>query len=214
MEEGVAAAIDGLSQRLIGGERPVIVDVNNAQAIRQELDRVKREECIAPLRAAAESLRPVSQWAAELQAENRKRLDSVRSLEAMAEKILPIVLVVDDDEFQQQVVGRVLAAQKYRLVFASSGVEALSMLRTVRPDVILMDVVMPELDGIETIRRIRLVPHLAKVPVIVCTSKAEVTVVTRSKSANASDFVVKPYDPSTLIGKITRILNSGGASGP
>jgi CheY-like chemotaxis protein len=120
--------------------------------------------------------------------------------------------VIDDDEFQRKIIGKLLEAENYHLVFAASGVEALKMLRKMRPDIILMDIMMPEMDGIETTRRLKTVPHLARTPVIMVTGDSEGNVVIDSLKAGAVDFVVKPFTAATLVAKINRVLGAPPAS--
>ncbi|MEO8838633.1 MAG: response regulator, partial [Herbaspirillum sp.] len=132
---------------------------------------------------------------------------SVRTLNAMADAIRPMVLIVDDDDFQRKVVSTLLAAENYRLVVASGGVEALNVLRKIQPDLILMDIMMPDLDGIETTRRLKTMPQYAHVPVIMLTGKSEGAAVRSSKEAGAADFIVKPFDRDTLLRKITLALH-------
>jgi CheY-like chemotaxis protein len=122
----------------------------------------------------------------------------------MAEQVRPTVLVVDDDEFQHKMVARILETENCRLVFVASGAEALKILGTVQPDLILMDVQMPGMDGIETTRRLKAVPRLAKVPVVMITGQSAGTVVVDSLKAGAADFVVKPFEREKLISKVAR----------
>ena len=99
-----------------------------------------------------------------------------------------------------------LAAENYRLVFAGGGVEALNILRKMQPDLILMDIMMPDMDGIETTRRLKTMPQFAKVPVIMVTGKSEGAAVRDSIKAGAANFIVKPLDRVTLLAKVARAL--------
>ena len=125
----------------------------------------------------------------------------------MVDGIRPMILVVDDDEFQHKIVGALLASENYRLVFAGGGVEALNIMRKTQPDLILMDIMMPDLDGIETTRRLKTMPQLANVPVIMVTGKSEGAAVRDSMKAGAADFVVKPFDRATLLEKVAHALH-------
>ena len=88
--------------------------------------------------------------------------------------------MADDDEFQRKLMARILEAENYRVLFAGSGFEVLSLLRKTRPDLILMDVMMPALDGVETTRRLKAVPQFAAIPVIMITGQSEKSVVAES----------------------------------
>jgi CheY-like chemotaxis protein len=118
----------------------------------------------------------------------------------------PNILVVDDDDFQHKLIGKLLEKKNYHLVFASSGAEALNMMRKAQPDLILMDIMMPDMDGMETMRTLKAIPNLAKIPVIMITGKSEGKVVSDSLKAGAADFVVKPFDQATLIAKMDHAL--------
>jgi CheY-like chemotaxis protein len=207
-EQEIGAALDGFSQRLISGSLPGSGAVNNVNEIKNEVDRFKREEIQRHFRTAAESAQPLKQWAHEFKQECEPLLESARALNAMAERIRPIVLVVDDDEIQRKILGKLLESENYHLVFATDGVDALNILRKMRPDIILMDVMMSDMDGIETTRYLKATPQLARVPVIMITGKSEGQVVNDSLEAGAADFVVTPFDHATLIAKIACALNA------
>jgi CheY-like chemotaxis protein len=151
---------------------------------------------------------PVQRWADELQKECAPHVESARTLNAMADSIWPTVLVVDDDDFQRVIVSQLFAKENYRLVFASGGIEALNVLRTLHPDLILMDILMPDLDGIETTRRLKSMPQFAKLPVIMVTGNSEGVAVRDSLKAGATDFAVKPLDRDTLLAKVALALQS------
>ncbi len=210
-ELGVGEALDGFSRRLMQGELPEVAEIKSVDGLKREINRIRRDEIGQSFNAAAELVQPLKQWADEFRQECSPHIESARALKAMAERIRPVVLVVDDDDFQRKIVGKLLETQNYRLVFAASGADALSMLRTMRPDVILMDVVMPEIDGMEATRRLKTIPHFTDVPVVMITGKSDGNVVLDSIKAGATDFVVKPFDRETLIAKIARALGTTAA---
>ncbi|MEJ1959769.1 MAG: response regulator [Nitrosomonadales bacterium] len=143
-EQNIGAALDGLSRRLISDSLPGAEGVNSADGIKNAVDRFKREEIQQHFRTAAKSTQPLKRWAQEFKQECEPFLESARTLNAMAERIRPTVLVVDDDDLQRKLIGTLLEAENYRLVFASDGFDALNVvLRKTRPDIILMDVMMP-----------------------------------------------------------------------
>jgi CheY-like chemotaxis protein len=166
---------------------------------------------LVPSESAAEFAQPQNPWTQKVKQEREPLQEPISITDVMPERIRPTVLVVDDDEFQRKIIGQILGAENYHLIFASDGFEALNLLRKTQPDVILMDVMMPNMDGMETTRRLKTTPHSAKTPVIMVTGKSEGKVVVDSLKAGAVDFVVKPFDRATLIAKITRVL---GASTP
>ncbi len=210
-EQEVGASLDGFSQRLINGELSDSVEIKNADGLKKEISHLKQDE-IQHFRAAAESAQPLKQWAHEFKQECAPLMESARALNAMVERVRPTVLVVDDDEFQRKLLGKMLEAENYHIISATGGVDALNVLRKARPDVILMDVMMPDMDGMEATRRLKAIPHFAKTPVIMVTGKSEGNVVIDSLKAGASDFVVKPFDRATLIAKIAHALNAAAPS--
>jgi CheY-like chemotaxis protein len=117
-----------------------------------------------------------------------------------------MVLVVDDDEFQHKIISKMLDDRSYHLVFATGGVEALSILRYTRPDLILMDVVMPDMDGREVVRKIKTVHRLAGIPVIMMTGKGDNDVITESLKVGVIGFIVKPFSRDTLLVKVAKVL--------
>jgi len=207
-EQKVDVSLERFSQRLLNGGLSGSVEVKNANGLMKEISHLKQDEIQQHFSAAAESAQPLKQWAHKLKQECVPLMESARTLNAMAESIRPTVLAVDDDEFQRNIIGKLLKTENYHLIFATNGVDALNILRKTRPDIILMDIMMPDMDGIETTRRLKAVPQFAKIPVIMVTGDSEGNVVIDSLKAGASDFVVKPYNSATLIAKITQALNA------
>jgi CheY-like chemotaxis protein len=129
----------------------------------------------------------------------------VQEAEATAAAIAdprPVVLVVDDDDTQRKLVALVLKDEPYRLVMAASAREALAALRSVRPAVILMDIKMPDMDGIAATRQIKADPRFAAVPVIMLTGHSEGGNVRDSLQCGAADFIIKPFRREQLIAKV------------
>ncbi len=124
----------------------------------------------------------------------------------MTEQRKPRILVVDDDDFQHKVVDRILGQAHYELVFASSGEEALHELEQAPIDLVLMDVQMPGLGGLETTRRLKSLPHLAAVPVVMISGGSDDKIVAQCLQAGAVDFVIKPFDRAILPSKVAALL--------
>ncbi|HEV7128903.1 MAG TPA: response regulator transcription factor [Ktedonobacterales bacterium] len=113
------------------------------------------------------------------------------------------VLVVDDEPKLIDVVRMNLEVEGYRVLEASNGVEALERLQADLPDLVLLDVMMPELDGFETLKRIRVV---SQVPVIMLTVRSEETDRIRGLEIGADDYLAKPYSPRELQTRIKALL--------
>jgi len=93
------------------------------------------------------------------------------------------------------------------LVFASGGIEALRILRKIRPDIILMDVMMPDMDGLEVVRYMKSAPQLANIPIIMATGRSGKDTVIESLKVGATSFVVKPFDRNKLLDKLAQALH-------
>ena len=117
------------------------------------------------------------------------------------------MLVVDDDEFQHKLVARLLKEAPVELMFALSSQEALAAVRNRRPELIFMDISLPDLSGIETTRRIKALDAFATIPVVMITGHSKKDVVVESLKAGACDFVVKPFDKAILLKKLSTLLN-------
>ena len=116
------------------------------------------------------------------------------------------IVIVDDSPVGLQHLAMILASPEYELVLASSGVEALSKAKHLQPDLILLDVLMPEMDGFEVCRRLRIDPVLAEVPVLIVTALDDRESRLKGLNAGADDFITKPIDPDELEARVRTIL--------
>ena len=113
-----------------------------------------------------------------------------------------LILVVEDQEDNMQILRDVLNSAGYEIVEATDGPKALSAMEDRRPDLILMDIQIPIIDGYEVTRRIKADPKTHSIPVIAVTSHALGEGEQKARSAGCDDFVAKPYSPRQLIAKI------------
>jgi PleD family two-component response regulator len=207
-EQGISSALDKFSEKLIAEAQPDPAAIKNPDAVKNEISRFKQQEVHQHFHAAAESAKPLKEWAQGLKQECEPQMESARVLKSMAERVRPVVLVVDDDEFQHKIIGKILETENYRLIFAFNGVQAMGVLRKTKPDVILMDISMPDMGGIELTSRLRRIPQFAKTPVIMVTGNSDNKTVISCIKAGANNFVVKPIDSSILTAKIVQVLNA------
>ncbi len=112
------------------------------------------------------------------------------------------ILLVDDSKTELHVLSELLGKKGYQVRTAENGEEALRRLQEDKPDLILMDVVMPGQNGFQLTRAITRDPQFASVPVIICTSKNQETDRVWGMRQGAKDYVVKPVVPDELIAKI------------
>ena len=116
------------------------------------------------------------------------------------------ILVVEDQEDNRQILRDLLTTTDYEVMEAENGEEALAAVAKQRPDLILMDIQLPVMDGYEATRRIKADPALANIPVIAVTSYALSGDEEKARAAGCDDFVPKPFSPRQLLAKIRQYL--------
>jgi DNA-binding response OmpR family regulator len=115
------------------------------------------------------------------------------------------ILVVDDDPDLLLLLRVTLATEDFQCLLARNGQDALRELELEQPDVILLDIMMPVIDGWEVIRRVA--EHRPGTPVIVVSAKASETDVARALELGAADYIIKPFDPDDLLHSIERLAH-------
>ncbi len=123
----------------------------------------------------------------------------------MAEKTR-LVLIVDDDPLIISRVGEVLQSAGISFIHASNGLEGLKQLATGQPELVILDVNMPELDGMQTCRLIKANEKFRSLPVLMLTSRNDITHMMEARRVGADDYLVKPVDPEALLTKINRLF--------
>jgi CheY-like chemotaxis protein len=124
---------------------------------------------------------------------------------------VPKILLVEDNEMNYDMLSRRLTRKGFEVVIATDGEQGVEMSRTVGPDLILMDMSLPKIDGWEATRRIRATPETAGVRIIALTAHAMVADKDKALEAGCDDFDTKPIDIERLVGKISALLDGGGA---
>lgn len=128
----------------------------------------------------------------------------------MAEKIL----IVDDDVQTLRLVGLMLERQGYKILAASNGTQAIGMARAEHPDLILLDVMMPDVDGYSVARTLRKEPETSDIPILMFTAKAQVEDKIAGYEAGADDYLTKPIHPAELTAHMRAILSRSKTRGP
>lgn len=115
----------------------------------------------------------------------------------------PLVLIVDDEPRIRRFVRINLEMEGFRAIEASDGLEALEQVREKMPDMVLLDVMMPEIDGFETLRMIR---EISSVPVIMLTVRSSEEDKVRGLDLGADDYITKPFSPRELVSRVRAVL--------
>jgi two-component system, cell cycle response regulator DivK len=112
------------------------------------------------------------------------------------------ILVVEDQEDNRRILRDLLTSAGYEIISAENGRDAVAAAAAERPDLILMDIQLPLLDGYEATRRIKANPELKAIPIIVVTSYALSGDETKARAAGCDAYVTKPFSPRALLAKI------------
>jgi class 3 adenylate cyclase/CheY-like chemotaxis protein len=118
----------------------------------------------------------------------------------------PLILAVDDYQENLDIVEMRLAAQGYDVVTASNGREALAVCYERIPDLILLDVMMPEMTGIEVVQHLKADDTVRAIPIVLLTARSEVDDVVAGLDAGADDYLTKPFDHATLVARVRSLL--------
>ncbi len=139
---------------------------------------------------------------------NLEPLNTVRSQNALRRKggILTKVLLVEDNEMNRDMLSRRLARKGFLVVAAKDGLEGVSMAGSETPDIILMDMSLPEIDGWEATRRIKAEPETASIPVVALTAHAMASDREKALNAGCDDFDTKPVELDRLLEKMEKLL--------
>ena len=117
------------------------------------------------------------------------------------------ILIVDDEEDVLEILKDNLELMNFDVITASNGKEAIIKARENMPDLILLDIMMPEMDGHSTARRIKSNVITKHIPIIMITAKGEMEDIVRAGESGVADYILKPYDPMVLKEKINRVLH-------
>jgi pilus assembly protein CpaE len=123
------------------------------------------------------------------------------------------ILVVDDDRDSLKLIGLMLQRHGYQITVAQTGAQALSKAEAEAPDLIILDVMMPDIDGYEVCRRLRANPQMAHLPIIMFTAKTQVTDKVAGFQAGADDYLTKPIHPAELTTRVEAMLRRARVQG-
>ena len=124
------------------------------------------------------------------------------------------ILVVEDSRTQAESLRHILEKKGYMVMLATDGKDAMEQIASGRPDLVLTDIVMPEMDGYELCRRIKTDKTLRSVPVIMVTQLFDPIDVIRGLEAGADNFIIKPYEPEDIDSRIQNVIATRNSSDP
>lgn len=115
------------------------------------------------------------------------------------------VLIVDDAAFMRMMIKDILSKNGYQVVGeAENGIKAVEKYAELKPDLVIMDITMPEMDGIEAVRKIRAVDPGATI--VMCSAMGQQAMVIEAIQAGAKDFIVKPFQPERVLEAVNKVL--------
>jgi len=117
------------------------------------------------------------------------------------------ILVVDDEPHIVNLIKLTLTSDKYEIFSAYSGTEALKLAKQIKPDLIILDLMMPNIDGYEVCENLRKDPKTSELPIMILSAKSQLVDKFKSINVGADDYMTKPFDPEELIKRVKINLN-------
>ena len=117
------------------------------------------------------------------------------------------ILIVDDEVYILHILDFSLGAEGYEVITAADGEEAIERAKKEKPDLVVLDIMMPKVDGFEACRRLKADPETSPIPVILLTAKGREVDRRMGMEVGADDYIVKPFSPNKLIEKIGSFLS-------
>ena len=118
----------------------------------------------------------------------------------------PTILTIDDAKALRVLVANALAPFDCEATEATNGFNGFFAIERARPDLILLDISMPVMDGLEMLRRLKITPEIADIPVIMLTSRADHAIIPELAGRGARDTLMKPFDEAALLEKVRSVL--------
>src|SRR5262245_1324796 len=150
-------------------------------------------------------------WTVSVRHAGFDRMKTNRPARGVFVSTQPLVLVADDEPRITKLVAIALSEEGFRVVTANGGEQALQKAEEVRPDIVLLDIVMPDLDGIEVMRQLR---ERRPVPVILLTAKGSTADKAKGLDLGADDYIAKPFHPDELAARVRAVIRRSGGAEP
>lgn len=115
---------------------------------------------------------------------------------------MPTILIIDDDPHMGVILTRILMRHGFQVLFAQNGASGIEQVETNRPDLVLLDIVMPGMDGVEVARRLRAEPRFAGMPIVFLTAFWPAVGRHEAEAVNVDGFISKPFDIDDLVAQV------------
>lgn len=205
-QASVSRAMGGLSERILANGLDDALTVRDASRVEQALGNFQRESLIPTLEYVVKAAQPVQDWVDTITSELAEPLRASQEMVHRAKMSRPQLLVVDDDVFIRRLLKQVLTSAQYDVEAVGTAADAQLFLATNRPSLILMDVLLPDSNGILLTRELKADQFNVDIPVIMLTGQTEKQVIVESRKAGAVGFVVKPFSRDILLKKVAQHL--------
>ncbi|MBC8211952.1 MAG: response regulator [Gammaproteobacteria bacterium] len=208
LETALGAQLDRFLNRMASGDLQSSASQLDPGQLKQQFTRFKQETISAELKKSLARFTPERAGTSVTETSNataEKSLTGSASdrLHAEADRY---ILVVDDDEMYLTILQSILQSAGYQVIQAMSGRQALEQMNRRKPDLVLLDLNMPEMDGIEVMKIARSHEYLKGVPIIMLTGNSQKTTVLEAIQGGARDYIVKPAESRLLLEKVAAML--------
>ncbi len=203
----IRASLETFGRRLVETGLDEAVVVRDIAAVMDTLEAFDRDFVRPPVRSAVDATLPVRQWVDALPERLEPQRQAARALGLHAARAKPLLLVIDDDEFMRKLLLRLLRTGGFDAEAVGSAAHAMTFLHGQQPDLILMDIRLPDIDGIALTRQLKAIDAYVRIPVIMLTGQSQQQVLADSRHAGAADFIVKPFERETLLKKVSLHLS-------
>ena len=122
----------------------------------------------------------------------------------------PLVLIVEDNAEMAELLAMVLEARSFKTMIATCGQDALNFCLERIPDIVILDLTLPDIDGIEVFQKLKSFPQMESVPVFICSARVDTAERVRCLDLGADDYICKPFDPAELIARMKVLLRRFG----
>ncbi|MGE0799074.1 MAG: response regulator [Lautropia sp.] len=199
-------AIDAFSDNVASGRFDTSLQVGDLAAFTAQAQRFRDERVADAARASSAASAPIRAWNGELTEQIKPHLDAVRGLQSLAARVRTRILVIEDDEMQFKLLSAQLATEPYELDWAPNAEAAFRLLTRRTPDLILLDVDLPDLAGPDVLRQVRKSELHRQIPVLMVSSHSARPIVVDAIEAGAVGFMVKPVEKSLLVQRLAAAL--------